>query len=190
MNPALASPRRRRLPALVWLTLVAVLGAAWAFAPPPLHAALFHERWPFWLGGPAIGLFVLFFLWGDDRQLGVSSGFADACSAAFDPAARRSWRLVFLVGLIGGGVIAAALSGQLAPRLDMGRFDAAVTADPALKALIFAGGGLLIGLGSRLAGGCTSGHGIVGTALLAPASWLATGAFMVAGILTAHLLFA
>ncbi|MEZ4267126.1 MAG: YeeE/YedE thiosulfate transporter family protein [Myxococcota bacterium] len=175
---------------MIWLAIVASLGAAWLLAPPAVHEALFVSRWPFWFGGPAIGLFVLFFLWGDGRQLGVSSGYSDACSAAFDPGTRRSWRLIFLVGLVGGGALSALLAGGIEPTLAMGSFDTAVSSAPLTKALLFGGGGVLIGLGARLADGCTSGHGIVGTALLAPASWIATGAFMVAGVLTAHLLFA
>jgi uncharacterized membrane protein YedE/YeeE len=175
---------------LIGLALLALFGATWLAAPPELHRAVFVERWPFWIGGPAIGLFVLFFLWGDGRQLGVSSGYSDACTAAFDPSTRGSWRLVFLVGLVGGGAISALLAGGLSPTLAMGSFDTLVSASPATKALLFGGGGVLIGLGARLAGGCTSGHGIVGTALLAPASWLATAAFMVAGIITAHLVLA
>ncbi len=54
------------------------------------------------------------------------------------------------------------------------------------KVLWFIGGGVLLGFGSRLANGCTSGHGIVGTALLAKSSWLATATFMAAGFLVTH----
>lgn len=190
MNSQTSPARPRPVLLSLWLALIAALVGAWLLASPPLHEALFVSRWPFWVGGPAIGLFVLFFLWGDGHQLGVSSGYADACSAAFDPATRRSWRLIFLVGLIGGGALSALLAGGFEATLAMGSFDAAVSSEPLTKALVFGGGGVLIGLGARLADGCTSGHGIVGTALLAPASWLATAAFMVAGVITAHLLFA
>ncbi len=190
MSSQTASTRPRPALLTIWLAILATFGAAWLLAPPALHDAVFASRWPFWVGGPAIGLFVLFFLWGDGRQLGVSSGYNDVCAAPFDPATRTSWRLIFLVGLVGGGALSALLAGGFETTLAMGSFDTAISAEPLTKALVFAGGGVLIGLGARLADGCTSGHGIVGTALLAPASWLATGAFMVAGVITAHLLFA
>jgi uncharacterized membrane protein YedE/YeeE len=53
-----------------------------------------------------------------------------------------------------------------------------------VKIPILLGSGLLIGYGARTAGGCTSGHGIVGTALGARSSLVATGLFMVGGFLT------
>lgn len=149
--------------------------------------ALFVDRWPFWAGGAAIGAFVLLFLAGTGQALGVSTGFTDACAAPFDPAARRSWRLPFLGGIIGGGLLAALLGDGFAPTLAMGLFDTVVSASLPVKALVFGGGGVLLGFGARLAGGCTSGHGIVGMALRAPSSLIATGAFMVAGFAVTNL---
>jgi hypothetical protein len=70
----------------------------------------------------------------------------------------------------------------------MGLFDARVTGDFALKALAFTTGGVLLGFGSRLANGCTSGHGIVGTALFAKSSWIAMSVFFATGIVVTHLL--
>ena len=158
--------------------------------PAPVSHALFVERWPFWAGGAAIGGFVLLFRYATGKALGVSSGYLDACSAPFDPAARRSWRLPFLAGIIGGGALAALLAGGITPTVAMGMFDAHITASVPLKAALFLGGGVLLGFGARLAGGCTSGHSIVGTSLLAPSSLIATSAFMVAGFLVTHLLLA
>jgi uncharacterized protein len=136
------------------------------------------ERWPFWLGGLAIAGVVVLLLFVTRNLLGVSSGFADACAAPFDASMRRSWRLPFLVGIVLGGFVAASVSGGFAPTTSMGLFDARVTASFVPKALIFLAGGVLLGFGSRLANGCTSGHGIVGTALLAKSSWIATAVFM------------
>jgi len=150
--------------------------------------AVFVDRWPFWAGGAAIGGFVLLFLAATGQALGVSTGFTDACAAPFDPQARRSWRLPFLVGIVGGGLLAALLSGGVAPTFAMGLFDTVVSASLPVKALVFGAGGVLIGFGARLAGGCTSGHGIVGMALRAPSSILATAAFMVGGFVVTNVL--
>lgn len=154
-----------------------------------MWSAVFVERWPFWLGGLAIGVFVLAFLIGTRNLLGVSTGFADACAAPFDPKVRRSWRLPFIVGIVAGGFLASFCAGGSAPTVSMGMFTQRVTDDLALSAFAFTFGGVLLGFGSRLANGCTSGHGIVGTALLAKSSWIATGVFMLTGVLVTHLLF-
>lgn len=153
-----------------------------------LLQAVFVERWPFWAGGAAIGGFVLLFLRGTGQALGVSTGFVDACAAPFDGNARRSWRLPFLFGIVGGGLLAALAAGSFAPTFAMGLFDTVVSASLPVKALVFGLGGVLVGFGARLAGGCTSGHGIVGMALRAPSSLLATAAFMVAGFAVTNLL--
>ena len=153
-----------------------------------MWSAVFVERWPFWAGGIAIGVFVLAFLLGARQMLGVSTGFADACAAPFAPEVRRSWRLPFLIGIVAGGFVASLLAGASAPTVDMGLFDVRVTDDLAVKALTFAAGGVLLGFGSRLANGCTSGHGIVGTALLAKSSLIAMAVFMVTGVIVTHLL--
>jgi hypothetical protein len=154
-----------------------------------MWSAVFVERWAFWVGGIAIGVFVLAFLIGTRNLLGVSTGFADACAAPFDPRMRRSWRLPFLIGIVAGGFIASRLAGGSAPTVEMGMFDVRVTGDLAVKALAFTTGGVLLGLGSRLANGCTSGHGIVGTALLAKSSWIAMAVFMLTGVIVTHLVY-
>lgn len=153
-----------------------------------MWSAVFVDRWPFWVGGVAIGVFVLAFLIGTRNLLGVSTGFADACAAPFDPKLRRSWRLPFLIGIVAGGLVATVLAGGFTPTVAMGLFDARISPDLAVKAVAFTVGGALLGFGSRLANGCTSGHGIVGTALLARSSLLATAVFMVSGIVVTHLL--
>jgi uncharacterized membrane protein YedE/YeeE len=146
------------------------------------------ERWPFWVGGLAVGSFVLLLLFATRNLLGVSTGFADACAAPFDPAMRRSWRIPLLLGIIAGGFVAAITTGAFSPTWSMGMFDARVTDAFVPKALVFLCGGVLLGFGARLANGCTSGHGIVGTALLAKSSWIAAAMFVVAGIVVTHLL--
>jgi hypothetical protein len=149
--------------------------------PEAAHRALLVVRWPFWVGGLVLGGFAVLFLLLARKPLGVSTGFSDACAALADSSAPRTWRLPFLVGIALGGVAAALLSGGLNPTLSVAGFDQLFAMSPALKAATFGVGGVLIGFGTRLAGGCTSGHGIVGMAQLARSSAIATVSFMAAG---------
>jgi uncharacterized membrane protein YedE/YeeE len=155
---------------------------------PALHWAI---------GGGLIGTIVLALLYLTNRRLGVSTGFENACSLVSDlPYFRREqlqgpgrWRLPFLAGLFFGGVLSAGLSGAWQPIWDLGMFDTAIGGGPAMKTAWMFAGGLFIGFGTRLAGGCTSGHGIFGIANFEKSGWTATISFMAAGIVTTHLIY-
>lgn len=83
-----------------------------------------------------------------------------------------------LVSIFLGGWIAAATSGRFELRFDMGAgFRNLVTADPALMVGLLFAGGLMVGFGTRLAGGCSSGHGLSGCGRLRPISLVATAVF-------------
>lgn len=83
-----------------------------------------------------------------------------------------------LLSIFVGGLIAAVGSGRFEPRLDMGdAFRDVVTGDPIGMIAALFGGGLLVGFGTRLAGGCSSGHGLNGCGRLYPVSILATAVF-------------
>ncbi len=155
---------------------------------PDIRHALFVERWPFWAGGLAIGLLVLGLLGYTGKALGVSSGFYDVCALPVDPDARKSWRLPFIVGIIAGGTLAALAAGPLSPTTSMGLFDTMLSSALPIKIAVFGGGGVLLGLGARMAGGCTSGHGIVGVSILARSSLTATAIFMATGIVVTNFL--
>jgi len=164
--------------------------AIWRFVPheakgTPLYDALFVARWPWWIGGAAIAGVVLLLLFTENQLLGVSGGCGELCVFHRDPTARRSWRLRFLLGIVGGGVLAAVLGGS-APTWSMGAFDTIFGSSLAVKLGVLSLAGLFIGAGARLAGGCTSGHGIVGTALGSRASLIATSLFLAAGFATTH----
>ncbi|HEY0709082.1 MAG TPA: TSUP family transporter [Polyangia bacterium] len=152
-----------------------------------VYQRVFVERWPWWATGVAIGLIVLGLLWYDNKLLGVSTGCGELCHIRRDPQVRRSWRLLFLAGIFLGGLLATFFSGAAAT-FGHGQFDTLVTSQWPLKALVLLGAGILIGVGARLAGGCTSGHGIVGVAQGAKSSLLATAAFLVGGFVTMNLL--
>ena len=161
-----------------------------------MYHAIFVAPWPWWAAGPAIGLIVCLFAWIGGRALGVSTGYGSVCATAshlrFFAAKEfhESWRVWFIVGLPIGGLVAAALAGGLAPTLAYGQLDALTGGSLAAKAGLLFAGGLLVGAGARWAGGCPSGHSIVGIAQGARSSLVATIAFMVGGIGVFNLLYA
>lgn len=95
----------------------------------------------------------------------------------------------FLMALAAGGVVAALTSGGLTvdPSLASAGFQAAFGSGPAAYAVLLLGG-VLIGWGTRMAGGCTSGHGLCGVSRFQPGSLVATCAFFGAGIVVSLLL--
>lgn len=124
-------------------------------------------------GGSLIGLAAAILLLVNGRVAGVSGITAGLL------APRRGdvlWRLLFVAGLVvGGGAVAVVRPDPFPYALD--RSSAAVTA-----------AGLLVGIGTTLANGCTSGHGVCGVSRLAPRSLAATATFMATGALVVFLL--
>ena len=153
--------------------------------------------WPWWQGGAAIGVITLLLLWLGNQRLGLSTGFENLCALVLrTPHLRRAevagsarWRLPFLGGLVLGGALAAIASGGLAPSLGVPLLDARFALAPASKLAWMFTGGLLIGFGTRLSNGCTSGHGIFGLSNFERGSLEATVAFLAAGMLMTFLVY-
>lgn len=149
------------------------------------------------VAGAGIAAVTLCLLFVANRRLGISSGLEDLCSLVVQqPFFRRGslrsgrpWRLPFLAGLVVGGFLSAALGGGWAPTWELGVFDLAIGLGPAGKLAWMFAGGLCIGFGTRLAGGCTSGHGIVGLANLEFPSLVATMSFMAGGVITTFVVY-
>ncbi len=116
-------------------------------------------------GGLMIGLSAAL-LW---LSIGRIAGISGIIGNMFTPI-ERNWRIAFLAGLM-ATPLAARLIG-IAPAIHL-------QGSPAL----LLGGGLLVGVGSALGGGCTSGHGICGLSRLSPRSIAATGTFMTIAVL-------
>ena len=125
---------------------------------------------PALLGGALIGLAATLLYAGIGRIAGISGILGNA----FEQAVERGWRVAFLLGLIGGAGAWFTFS------------DAPVRQGFPLPWLLAAG--LLVGFGTRLGNGCTSGHGICGLARLSRRSLVAVLAFMASGIATVYLL--
>ena len=155
---------------------------------PPMHWAV---------AGTAIAAITLLLLYLGNRRLGISTGFEDLCSLVLQRPyflrasvrASRTWRLPFLAGLVLGGFLSAAFGGGWHPTWSLGMFDQAVAFGPSGKLAWMFVGGLFIGFGTRLAGGCTSGHGIFGMSNLELPSLVATLSFMAGGIVTTQLIY-
>ncbi|PHK95230.1 YeeE/YedE family protein [Pseudoroseomonas rhizosphaerae] len=123
------------------------------------------------VGGALIGLAVAL-LWLSNGRIAGISGIV---GGLFKPQAGEvGWRIAFLVGLIGTPLVYAAIQGVPPFSIEAGS-----------GTLIMAG--LLVGFGTRLGGGCTSGHGVAGLARLSRRSITATGLFLLAAVVTVFL---
>lgn len=122
-------------------------------------------------GGVLIGLAAAALLLFNGRIAGISGIVNGLATKDRD---ELGWRIAFLLGLAGGGVLVMKLTGQ-------------ASASPAsLPVLLLAG--LLVGFGTRLGSGCTSGHGVCGLGRLSLRSLVAVIAFMAAAILTVYVI--
>ena len=124
--------------------------------------------WSALLGGALIGLASAAMWWLLGRITGISGILG---SALITSDLDRAWRLAFVAGLLTAGIIAASeFSNAVYFQMDAG-YGRAIIA------------GLLVGVGTQIGGGCTSGHGVCGVSRLSPRSLVATGTFMVSGFL-------
>ena len=160
--------------------------------------------WSPYVAGIGIGILASLSLLLSDRTIGCSTPFARASGAierlfGGDKVLDRpyykkyvpklEWDGMLIIGILIGAFISVLLSGSFGlkwvPDLWMSTFGNT----PILRLIVSLVGGILMGIGSRWAGGCTSGHGISGTLQLAISSWLSVVCFFVGGIATAVLIF-
>ena len=124
------------------------------------------------IGGAMIGLAASLLLLGDGRIAGISG----IVGGLLNPrAGDTAWRVLFVAGLLIGGLGLRVVDPALL-RMDLDRSAGALVA-----------GGLLVGFGTALGNGCTSGHGVCGLSRGSPRSFVATLTFMAAGALVAAL---
>ncbi|MEZ5668250.1 MAG: YeeE/YedE family protein [Alphaproteobacteria bacterium] len=121
------------------------------------------------IGGGLIGVAAVAMMLFLGRIAGIS-GIAGGLLSA--PASDAGWRVAFLLGLIAAPFLVGLVGGTM-PAVET----------PHSTALMIAGG-LLVGLGSRMGSGCTSGHGVCGMARMSRRSLAATVTFMATGIVT------
>ena len=125
------------------------------------------------IGGALIGLSAVLLMALNGRIAGISGVFS---GAVFAEKGDKSWRALFVLGLILAPVVYSLATGAQ-PAFDL----------EAGWPLIIAGG-LLVGFGTRLGSGCTSGHGVCGLSRLSPRSMASVALFMGAGMATVALI--
>ena len=174
------------------------------------------QPWPWYIAGPLIGLTVPTLLIIGNKSFGISSSLRHICAACV-PAKipffhyewkREIWNLFFVTGIFFGGVIAAyflanpnatIISPKLASELNtygITDFSSLVPTQifnwnslltiKGFMMIVF--GGFMVGFGTRYAGGCTSGHAIMGLSTLQWPSLVATCCFMIGGFIMANLI--
>lgn len=130
--------------------------------------------WRALAGGALIGLAAGMFVLLAGRIAGISGVLGGLLAGMRRPARGDvAWRLAFVGGLLAAPLAFLAWGPWPVPRIDAG-WGAVVAA------------GLLVGVGTRYAGGCTSGHGVCGLSRFSPRSLAATAAFMAAGFVTVY----
>lgn len=174
-----------------------------------------RQPWPWYVAGPLIGLTVPLLLILGNRTFGISSSLRHVCAACI-PAnisffkydwKKESWNLLFVLGVLIGGFLTATFLDdpapvQVNPKLaeellsyGVSNYASLVPSEvfnwPALFTargfILMIGGGFLVGFGTRYAGGCTSGHAIMGLSSLQWPSLIATCCFMIGGFVMANL---
>jgi len=175
-----------------------------------------QKPWPWYVAGPLIGLTVPILLIVGNKSFGISSSLRHICAACF-PAnikffkydwRKEAWNLFFVTGILLGGVVAATFLGSNEPlqvnenlRQELATYgvtdiSSLVPAEIFNFANLFTlqgfimmvVGGFLVGFGTRYAGGCTSGHAIMGLSNLQLPSLIATCCFMAGGFIMANLI--
>ncbi|MDA0195390.1 MAG: YeeE/YedE thiosulfate transporter family protein [Bacteroidetes bacterium] len=177
---------------------------------------LFNGPWPWYIGGPLIGLMVPLLLYVGNKQLGVSSSlrhFCAACIPAKIPFFDYNWKdyvwnLVFVLGIGLGGYLTLLIGPN---DYAIGISEATISDLRLLGISDFSGmvpdqifnismmsnssgwffmvfGGILIGFGTRYADGCTSGHTIMGLSNLQLSSLVATIGFFIGGLAMTHII--
>ena len=193
---------RKRAGILLGITLLPVSAFA---ADPALNARSYDgAAWSPYLVGAGIGVLSWLTFYFSDKPIGASSFYATIAGAIGKSLARRhteslpyyaenpprlAWETLFVPAAILGGLIAALTGGEFRHEwlhpMWVARFGDSIL----LRGLVAFGGGILMAFGARLAGGCTSGHGISGTLQLNLASWIAVICFFIGGIAVAMPLY-
>lgn len=160
--------------------------------------------WSPYFVGACIGVLSWLTFYFSDKPIGASSFYATVSGFIGKMFAKRrieslayfkenpprvGWEFVFVLVAIVGGGIAALTGGEFVNEWIPPMWEARFGDSIALRASVAFGGGILMAFGARMAGGCTSGHGISGTMQLNVASWIAVICFFIGGMAVAFPLF-
>jgi uncharacterized membrane protein YedE/YeeE len=194
---------RSSLAAFVLVLLLPAMAQAQEAGTDPLQYS--GPAWSPYLVGALIGILSMFTFYFSNKPLGASTAYARVAGMIGKAIAPRhtdslkyyqdnkpvvDWEVMLLAGAVVGAFLAAwhgqELTGEWLPAMWEARFGDGSFALRTATALI---GGVLMAFGARLAGGCTSGHGISGALQLSVGSWIALLCFFAGGITTALLMF-
>lgn len=160
--------------------------------------------WSPYLVGAGIGILSWLTFYVSDKPIGASSFYATVAGFIGKAVAPRrtesleyfksnppklNWEFVFVLAAIGGAAVAALTGGGFVNEWVPAMWSARFGDSTVLRAAFAFGGGALMAFGARMAGGCTSGHGISGTLQLNVASWIAVICFFIGGGAIANLMF-
>jgi uncharacterized membrane protein YedE/YeeE len=160
--------------------------------------------WSPYLVGTLIGLLSMATFYFSNKPLSVSTAYArlaglvgNLFSRAHtenlkfyqDTKPKIEWGVMLVLGMLLGAFIAAVSGGEITAAWVPALWEQRFGADVALRLGVAFVGGIILAYGARLAGGCTSGHGISGALQLSVSSWVALTCFFIGAVATAHLLF-
>ncbi len=162
--------------------------------------------WSPYVVGALIGVLSMLTFYFSNKPLGASTAYAriagmigllvaprhTRCLKYFkDNPPKVGWELMLVLAVVVGSFLAAWTGGELTGRFLPAMWQERFGADSHwLRAIAAFSGGLLMAFGARMAGGCTSGHGISGTLQLAVGSWISAICFFVGGVTVAILMYA
>ena len=165
---------------------------------------LMIERWSPYIVGALIGLLNIGALLVSGKALGASTSFLKVSGYIIRAFNKKKvddneyyqknrpeidWGMMLLLGIVIGAFVSSLLSGDFKIQTLPPMWEGEISDSFGLRILAAFAGGVLLGIGSRWAGGCTSGHGISGTSQLSIISWVAAIAFFVGGIAAAFLIY-
>jgi uncharacterized membrane protein YedE/YeeE len=147
-----------------------------------------HHQLAWYVAGPVLGLCVVAVRLLFNARLGVTGGFSELVGQLSRRSVRFDWRGWFAIGVLLGGTLFAVLAGG--PDFHGYGWLTDTFSGSARWAIppILAAAGALIGYGAKASGGCTSGNGLSGNALVSPASLAATATFFSAAIAVSFLI--
>lgn len=179
---------------------------------------LLFASWPWYVAGPVIGLMIPVLLLLTGKAFGISSSLKHMCAATvpgradyfqYDWKGQGLWNLLFVLGVLIGGFVAVQFLGGGGPTgisnatkadlqsLGLSNFSGLVPPElfswssltTPVGWVVLGLGGFLVGFGARYAGGCTSGHAIMGMATFQRASLIAVIGFFIGGLFITYVVY-
>jgi uncharacterized membrane protein YedE/YeeE len=149
---------------------------------------MLHDQLPWFVGGPLLGLCVVALRLLLNGRLGVVGAYTDVIENVRRRRVAFDWRGWFFVGLVLGGAAFALIAGGPDFHGYGWLTDTFHGSGQIVVAVVLLLAGVLIGFGSKTAGGCTSGNGLSGTSMLSPASLVATATFFATAIVVSFVI--